>query len=85
PSRRFRTDKTSQKNPQDTSELTKHLGRNDPRLRYEISASALIFGLGFGSVMELSAPILDLDLDFLIGMIPIFDLDLDRLVMVYWF
>ncbi|UZN98740.1 uncharacterized protein OCT59_000028 [Rhizophagus irregularis] len=65
----------SQKNPQDASELTKCLRRNDPRLRYEIGLSA---GLRFGSIMELLTPILDLDLDFLISTIPIFDLDLNQ-------
>ncbi|PKY59329.1 hypothetical protein RhiirA4_481978 [Rhizophagus irregularis] len=54
-SRHFRADETSQKDPQDASELTKHLRRNDPRLQYGIDPSALIFGLGFGSVMELLA------------------------------
>ncbi|PKY60930.1 hypothetical protein RhiirA4_485247 [Rhizophagus irregularis] len=64
PSRRFGTDETSRKNPQDALELTKRLGRNDPRLRYGIGPSAPIFGLGFGSVMELSALILDFRFGF---------------------
>ncbi|PKC53878.1 hypothetical protein RhiirA1_543062 [Rhizophagus irregularis] len=46
--------------PQDASELTKRLRRNDPRLRYGIGPSTLIFGLRFGSVMELLAPIFEL-------------------------
>ncbi|PKB96318.1 hypothetical protein RhiirA5_435032 [Rhizophagus irregularis] len=46
--------------PQDASELTKCLRRNDPRLRYGIGPSTPIFGLRFGSVMELLALIFEL-------------------------
>ncbi|PKC55631.1 hypothetical protein RhiirA1_475273 [Rhizophagus irregularis] len=48
--RTHRTNGTPQKDPQDASELTKCLRRNDPRLRYGIG-TILIFGLRFGSVM----------------------------------